>query len=82
MVENILEVNNLTTVYNAADSVHEILKGISFKIKKGIITRFIGQSRSGKTVTAMSIINMLPKELSIKAGVIRLNLTFRMLIID
>lgn len=67
-MENILEVRNLKTVFNVENGTKEILKGINFQVKKGKITCIVGQSGSGKSTTAMSIIKMLPQNAFIKEG--------------
>lgn len=72
-MENILEVKNLKTVFNSKDGIKEILKGISFDIKKGSVTCIVGQSGSGKSMTAMSIIKMLPENIFIRDGSVVFN---------
>lgn len=67
-MENILEVKNLKTVFNVKDEVKEVVKGISFEVKKGKITCIVGQSGSGKSVTVMSMIRILPKNALISEG--------------
>lgn len=70
-MKNILEVRNLTTIVKSQTSekeIKEILKGIDFKVKSGEITCIVGQSGSGKSITALSIIKMLPKGALIKEG--------------
>ena len=53
---NLIKVNNLNL------SIHEkeILKGLSFEGKEGEILGIIGESGSGKSMTANSIIKLLP----------------------
>ena len=53
---NLIKVNNLNL------SIHEkeILKGLSFEGKAGEILGIIGESGSGKSMTANSIIKLLP----------------------
>lgn len=67
-MENILEVKELKTVFETKEGVKEVVKGIDFAIKKGKITCIVGESGSGKSMTAMSIIKMLPKNANIKKG--------------
>ncbi|TNC05651.1 ABC transporter ATP-binding protein [Methylobacterium terricola] len=46
--------------------------GISFDLLKGKILCIIGESGSGKSVTANAIMGLLPKAISVRAGEIRL----------
>ncbi|WP_027334084.1 ABC transporter ATP-binding protein [Mycoplasma elephantis] len=52
MCENILEVKNLTKIYNKKTGV----KNISFSVPKGDFHSFIGENGAGKTTTIKSII--------------------------
>lgn len=67
-MENILEVKELTTVFKTSEGIKEVVKGINFEVKKGKITCIVGQSGSGKSITAMSIIKILPKDAAITEG--------------
>ncbi|TRM96549.1 multidrug ABC transporter ATP-binding protein, partial [Sulfolobus sp. E1] len=53
----IIEVNNLRKTYRK----REVLRGITFKVRKGSITGFIGPNGSGKTTT-IKILAGLTKE--------------------
>ncbi|MTK13955.1 MAG: ABC transporter ATP-binding protein, partial [Clostridiaceae bacterium] len=67
-MENILEVKELKTIFKTVDGIKEVVKGINFEVKKGKITCIVGQSGSGKSMTAMSIIKILPKSGYISGG--------------
>lgn len=67
-MENILEVKELTTVFKTSEGIKEVVKKIDFEVKKGKITCIVGQSGSGKSMTAMSIIQILPKSGYISGG--------------
>lgn len=67
-METILEIKNLKTQFKIRNEIKEVVKGISLEVKKGKITCIVGQSGSGKSMTAMSIINILPKNASISQG--------------
>jgi ABC-type dipeptide/oligopeptide/nickel transport system ATPase component len=68
MLENIIEVKKLKTIFNTESGIKEIVKGISFHIKKGKITCIVGESGSGKSITVTSMIKMLPKNALISDG--------------
>lgn len=62
-VENdlLLEVRDLETHFFGEDSVTRALSGISFQVKKGETLGIVGESGCGKSVTALSILRLLPK---------------------
>ena len=66
---NLIKVNNLNL------SIHEkeILKGLSFEGKAGEILGIIGESGSGKSMTANSIIKLLPFGSSVTGEIILQN---------
>lgn len=60
MSETVLSVNNLHTSFKTrAGEVHAV-RGVSFEVKKGEIVGIVGESGSGKSVTAMSMLKVLP----------------------
>ena len=57
----LLEVKNLTLGFNQPDGTHyNVVKNISFELKKGEILGIVGESGSGKSLTALSILGLLP----------------------
>lgn len=63
----LLEVHNLTVGERHLNTL-PILKDISFYLSEGEILGILGESGSGKSLTALSIINLLPPELKIFQG--------------
>ncbi|RWP78775.1 ABC transporter ATP-binding protein [Mesorhizobium sp.] len=57
----LLDVRNLETHFFGQDSVTRALSGISFQVKKGETLGVVGESGCGKSVTALSILRLLPK---------------------
>ncbi|MBI3707087.1 MAG: ABC transporter ATP-binding protein [Proteobacteria bacterium] len=45
-----------------------VIDGINFHVKPGEVLALVGESGSGKTVTAQSILRLLPRELQIASG--------------
>jgi len=60
MTENILTVKNLSVSFQTATGSVEIVKGISFALPKGKILGIVGESGSGKSLTALSVLGLLP----------------------
>lgn len=57
----LLDVRDLETCFYADESVTHALGGISFQVKKGETLGVVGESGCGKSVTALSILRLLPK---------------------
>ncbi len=66
---SILSVNRLTLTVNN----QELLKQISFNIKRGEIFALVGESGSGKSLTSLAIMRLLPETLKVVGGDILLN---------
>ncbi|MDA3823691.1 MAG: ATP-binding cassette domain-containing protein, partial [Bacteroidales bacterium] len=60
----LLEIKNLTI----AAGKKILVKNTSFSIKKKSIVGLVGETGSGKTLTALSILGLLPKSLSSLSG--------------
>ena len=67
IMNNLLKIKNLCLNIKS-NSDEEILKNISFEIKKSEVVSLIGESGSGKSLTALSIIRLLEKSCKIKKG--------------
>lgn len=61
MSEEILKVENLKTYFFTASGVAKAVDGVSYTLKKGEILGIVGESGSGKSVSASSVIRLLPK---------------------
>lgn len=56
----ILEVKNLSTHFNTQDGVVKAVNDISFSLKKGEILGIVGESGCGKSVSVMSLLQLIP----------------------
>lgn len=59
--ENILEVKNLAVSFQTFFGEVEAVRDISFELKRGSTLAIVGESGCGKSVTANSIVQLLPK---------------------
>ncbi|ESX08330.1 peptide ABC transporter ATP-binding protein [Mesorhizobium sp. LSJC265A00] len=57
----LLDVRDLETHFYGEESVTRALGGISFQVRKGETLGVVGESGCGKSVTALSILRLLPK---------------------
>ena len=62
MSENnlIIEVNDLETHFFLSEGIVRAVDGVSFTIKQGTVLGVIGESGSGKSVTAQSVLGIVP----------------------
>ena len=68
MSEEILKVENLKTYFFTASGVSKAVDGVSYTLRKGEILGIVGESGSGKSVTASSIMRLLPQNGKIMGG--------------
>ncbi|MGR5149588.1 ABC transporter ATP-binding protein [Photobacterium alginatilyticum] len=59
--ESILSVRDLETEFMTDDGISKILHGVSFDVYKGQTLGLVGESGCGKSVTALSVLGLLPK---------------------
>ena len=59
-MENLISVKNLSVGFRSQHKKTNVVHSISFDIPKGKTTALVGESGSGKTVTALSILKLLP----------------------
>jgi len=65
---NILEIENLKTHFFTEAGVVKALEGITFEVEKGRTLGLVGESGSGKTVTAQSVLRIVPRPGKIVEG--------------
>lgn len=61
ILENLLEVKNLTTRFHTQDSTVYAVNNISFSVKEGEMLGIVGESGCGKSVTMLSIMRLIPQ---------------------
>lgn len=72
-MNNILEIKKLNLFFRAEEKEFQALYDVNLKLEKGKIHSIVGESGCGKTMTAMSIIRLLPKSAYIQNGEILFN---------
>ena len=55
------EVENLQTHFRTPDGVNRAVDGVSFHVEAGETLAIVGESGCGKSVTAMSILRLIPE---------------------
>jgi len=60
-MSSLLEIKNLATGFQTERGLVRAVDGVSFELEKGKTLGVVGESGCGKTVTAMSIVDLLPK---------------------
>lgn len=68
-METLLSIENLTTILETDRGPVRAVDGVSFRVRKGEIVGLVGESGCGKTMTALSIMRLLPSPMGrIAAG--------------
>src|SRR5262245_15999919 len=69
----LLEIENLQTHFRTPDGVNRAVDGLSLKIEAGQTLAIVGESGCGKSVTAMSVLRLIPEPPGKIAGRIAFN---------
>ena len=67
-MSKILEVKNLNVGFNLSGGFQQAVYDVSFSLEKGETLAIVGESGCGKTVSTMSILQLLPETATIKSG--------------
>lgn len=63
-----LTINGLKVIFPSENGTVEALRGISFSMKKGETLGIVGESGSGKSITALTIMGLLPAAAKMTEG--------------
>ena len=67
--EELISINNLKTHFFTSQGTLKAVDGVSFKIHKGETVGLIGETGSGKTTVAFSILRLIPHIIEMRSGV-------------
>ena len=70
-MENLLEIEDLEISLSADQGTIDVIQSVSFTLAPGKTLALVGESGCGKSVTAASILRLLPRALNITRGSIR-----------
>ena len=68
MSEKLLQVEELRVGFETASGFLRAVDGVSFDIRRGEVLGLVGESGCGKTVTALSLLRLLPKPPAVIEG--------------
>ncbi len=71
-MNTVLKTNNLRTVLDTASGMVRAVDGISFELQQGECFALVGESGCGKSMTALSLMRLLPEAGRIAEGDVRL----------
>ena len=72
-MNKVLEVKDLVTTFRIGKEDYEVLRGISFEIHENETLCVVGESGCGKSVTTLSVMDLLPNNGKVVSGSIKLN---------
>lgn len=69
----ILEIDGLSVAFPRRDKVHRVVDQVSLAVDAREIVAVIGESGSGKTISALAVLGLLPRQARVEQGDIRLD---------
>lgn len=70
MSETMLQVRDLHITFQLFEGLAKVIDGVTFELKKKEVIALVGETGCGKSLTAKSILGVLPPEAKISEGVI------------
>lgn len=72
-MEKTLEVKDLTATFRIGQKDYQVLRGVSFDIRRGETLCMVGESGCGKSVTTLAVMDLLPLNGKVVSGSIKLD---------
>ncbi|HJU35916.1 MAG TPA: ABC transporter ATP-binding protein [Gaiellaceae bacterium] len=69
MAEQLLEVDGLTVAFPTDEGIVQAVRGVSFSLEPGKVLGIAGESGSGKSVTTLAIMGLLPRSARVAGSV-------------
>ncbi|MCD6366935.1 MAG: ABC transporter ATP-binding protein [Bacteroidales bacterium] len=67
-MSNLVEIQNLSVAFENEGEERKVIDNLSFEIPAGKVLGILGESGSGKSLTALTLMHLLPKNAIIKQG--------------
>ncbi|MGP3971456.1 dipeptide ABC transporter ATP-binding protein [Streptomyces sp. 6N223] len=71
MTETLLHARDLTVRFDTPDGAVTVVDGVSLTLRRGRITGLVGESGSGKSMTALTLMRMVPAPGRVTGGSVR-----------
>lgn len=71
--DSLIQVKDLSVAFQSGEKTETVVRGVNFDIHRGETVALVGESGSGKTVSALSILGLLPASASHPSGRILYN---------
>ncbi|MDN3015865.1 ABC transporter ATP-binding protein [Paenibacillus sp. BSR1-1] len=68
MSEMLLEVNHLVTNFHTENGIVQAVNDVSFSIREGETVCIVGESGCGKSITALSLMQLIPENGKVESG--------------
>ncbi|MEM7776642.1 MAG: ABC transporter ATP-binding protein [Pseudomonadota bacterium] len=72
-MDDLLRIEDLKVAFRLHGHAHEVLRGISLRVRPGSVVALVGESGSGKSVTSQAVMGLLPPTAEITGGRIVFN---------
>ncbi|KZK82814.1 Oligopeptide transport ATP-binding protein OppD [Pseudovibrio sp. Ad13] len=69
--ETILEIKDLNICFEMREGTVKAVNGVNFSVKPGEVLGIVGESGSGKSLSARSIMNLLPRNATVTNGSVK-----------